>query len=143
SAWANVSGGSPSGAVYTNSDGPSMGVSGISVAGDYDYRCYVTNCNGNSFDYSDEVTLTVNATPLTLSLTGDVICESPGGDGIITSNTSQVNVSYQLYNSSNGAVQTPKTGTGSGLTWTGLDAGTGYYVIGTNTITNCVSSRSD
>ena len=140
SAWANVSGGSPSGAVYTNSDGPSMGVSGISVAGDYDYRCYVTNCNGNSFDYSDEVTLTVNATPLTLSLTGDVICESPGGDGTIISNTSQVNVSYQLYNSSNGPVQTPKTGTGSGLTWTGLDAGTGYYVIGTNTSTNCVSS---
>ncbi|PWA07126.1 T9SS type A sorting domain-containing protein, partial [Flavobacterium laiguense] len=60
----------------------------------------------------------------------------------ISSTTSGNNtISYQLYNSSNTPVQGAKTGTGSGLTWNGLAAGNGYYVIATGaTPTSCTST---
>ena len=81
----------------------------------------------------------VNDIPTALVLTGSTICESPGNNGTITSSTSATSVKYQLYNSGNIAVQSPQTGTGSGLTWSSLAAGTGYYVTGTDTTTNCTS----
>ncbi len=88
------------------------------------------------------VTLTVNPLPTVLSLTGSTICASPGGNGTIASTTSAVGVNYQLYNSSNVAVQTAKAGTGSALTWSTLAAGTGYYVIGTIASTGCPSTSA-
>ena len=36
-------------------------------------------------------------------------------------------------------VQVSEPGTGSALAWTDLDAGNGYYVIGTNSTTGCAS----
>ena len=88
------------------------------------------------------VTLTINARPTVLSLNGSTICTSPGGNGTITSTSSQSGVNYQLYNSGNAAVQAAKAGTGAGLLWSGLSAGTGYYVAGTNTTTACTSTSS-
>ncbi|WP_264536225.1 HYR domain-containing protein [Flavobacterium sp. N1736] len=90
--------------------------------------------------FSSSVLVTVNALPTILSLTGNTICVSPGGNGTITSSTSETGISYQLYNSGNTAVQTAKSGTGSALSWTGLAAGNGYYVIATNTSTTCTST---
>jgi hypothetical protein len=53
-------------------------------------------------------------------------------------------VSYQLYNSANSPVQSAKAGTGSGLTWSALPAGNGYYAIGTGAApTNCTSANSN
>ena len=88
------------------------------------------------------VTLTINTTPTALLLTGSSICSSPGGNGTITSTTSQTGITYQLYNGSNAAVQSPVSGTGSGLSWSSLPAGTGYYVIETNTTSGCTSTSS-
>jgi len=88
------------------------------------------------------VVLTINALPEALVLSANTICSTPGDNGIITSTTSVAGVNYQLYNSGNVMVQAAKAGTGSGLSWTGLPAGTGYYVIGTQTSTSC-SSTSD
>jgi uncharacterized repeat protein (TIGR02543 family) len=62
-----------------------------------------------------------------LVLTGSTICASPGNDGTITSSTSTTGVSYQLFNSSNSPVGAPVAGTGSGLNWSGLSVGNGYY----------------
>jgi len=87
-------------------------------------------------------TLTINPLPIALVLTGSTICTSPGGNGTITSSTSVNGVSYQLYDASNAVVQTAKAGTGSGLTWSGLAAGTGYYVKGTDG-NSCVSPSSN
>ncbi|MDR7369230.1 HYR domain-containing protein, partial [Flavobacterium aquidurense] len=92
-----------------------------------------------SAEFSGSVLVTVNSLPVALSLTGSTICTLPGGNGKITSTTSVSGITYQLYNSSNIAVQTAKAGTGSALSWTGLSAGNGYYVIGTNTSTTCSS----
>ena len=88
------------------------------------------------------VTLTVNPGPTLLSLTGSSICMNPGGNGTITSTTSVSGVNYQLYNSSNVAQGAAKAGTGSGLSWTALPVGTGYYVKGTNSSTSCTSFSS-
>jgi len=88
------------------------------------------------------VILTINPIPPALSLTGSSICSSPGGNGTISSTTSQTGVNYQLYDGSNAAVQSAKAGTGSGLNWSSLSAGNGYYVIGTNVTTACTSTSS-
>jgi len=82
--------------------------------------------------------VSVSPSPTELALTGNTICPYPGGNGIITSTTSEVGVSYQLFNAGNVAIQLPQTGTGSGLTWSGLAAGNGYYITGTGTNT-CTS----
>jgi len=88
------------------------------------------------------VSLTINPIPATLALTGSSICTSPGGNGTITSTTSQTGINYQLYNGSNATVQSAQAGTGSGLSWSSLAAGNGYYVIGTNATTACTSTSS-
>ncbi|MCD0463768.1 HYR domain-containing protein, partial [Flavobacterium sp. ENC] len=87
--------------------------------------------DSNLANNSASVSTTPKALPVALSLTGSTIC-IPASGGTITSTTSVNTVNYQLYNSANTAVQAVKAGTGSGLTWSGLSAGTGYYVIATN-----------
>ena len=87
------------------------------------YGCFALSATG--------ISVSVNDLPVALSLTGSTICASPGGNGTITSSSSNVGVNYQLYDGSDNPVQAAQAGTGSGLTWSGLAAGTGYYVIGT------------
>ncbi|MEJ8840741.1 hypothetical protein WG954_00005, partial [Lacibacter sp. H375] len=84
-----------------------------------------------------------NVTPPALILTGSSICVSAPGTGTITSTTSQSGASYQLYNSADQPVGSPKNGTGSGLTWTNLPVGTGYYVIGVGSIPACTSTSNE
>ena len=84
-----------------------------------------TNCSGAS----NNVDVTSVANPVDLVLTGSSICSSNPGTGTVSSSTSQTGVSYQLKDAANSSVQSAKTGTGSGLTWTALAAGTGYHVV--------------
>ena len=109
------------------------------AAGTYYAEAVVNACNSAT---RTGVTLTINSKPVVLSISGSTICASPDGNGTITSTTSQSGVSYQLYNSGNSTVQDAKAGTGSGLTWTGLSSGNGYYIIGTNSTTNCSSTSN-
>ena len=88
--------------------------------------------------------ITVVAKPAASVLTGSTICTSVTGTGTVSSSSSVSGVSYQLYNSSNVAVQSAKAGTGSGLTWSNVPAGTGYYAIATGAApTNCTSPNSN
>ncbi|WP_370637867.1 T9SS sorting signal type C domain-containing protein [Flavobacterium wongokense] len=107
------------------------------------YYVIATNATTGCFSTSTAVNVSANANPTALVLTGSTICASPGDDGTITSSTSQTGVNYQLYNSSNVAIQAVLPGTGSALTWTDLDAGNGYYVVATNATTGCISSNSN
>ncbi|WP_165829081.1 HYR domain-containing protein, partial [Flavobacterium sp. HTF] len=106
----------------------------VNASGSYNNTASLpaSSTDSNPANNSASISTTPKAAPLVLSLTGSTICVSPGGNGTITSSTSVTGVNYQLYNSANVAVQTVKAGTGSGLNWSGLAAGTGYYVIGTN-----------
>lgn len=79
--------------------------------------------------------------PEPLALTGSEVCA--GETTTITSTSSLYGVNYQLYNSSNSPVGPVKAGTYGQLTWSYIDAGTGYYVIGTDAITGCVSVASN
>ncbi|WP_132031641.1 HYR domain-containing protein, partial [Flavobacterium circumlabens] len=121
----------------------------VNATGVYNNTAALPNStvDSNSANNSASVSTTPKPLPVALSLTGSTIC-IPASGGTITSTTSVNNVNYQLYNSANTAVQAVKAGTGSGLTWSGLSAGTGYYVIATNagmcTITsNVVAVVSD
>jgi hypothetical protein len=60
-------------------------------------------------------------------------------------NNSQTGVSYQLKKASdNSTVQSPQSGSGSSLTWTGLPAGVNYYVQATGAgPTNCTSTTGN
>jgi hypothetical protein len=94
-------------------------------------------CSGATFT----ITVTVNPLPIALSLTGSIVCFNAPTS--ITSTTSQSGVNYQLHNSIGGTVGSVLTGNGSGLTWSAMAAGTGYYVIGLNTGTTCASAASN
>jgi gliding motility-associated-like protein len=61
--WINVNDGVPAGGRYSGATTANMRVEGIVSAGNYDYRCYVTNCNGTSIAITNSATLTVNALP--------------------------------------------------------------------------------
>ncbi len=63
STWENVTGGSPAGAVYTGAATSTLGVSGITSSGNYQYRSQVSNCSGANNVNSDPATLTVNSLP--------------------------------------------------------------------------------
>ncbi|MEI6853028.1 MAG: hypothetical protein WCL06_09300, partial [Bacteroidota bacterium] len=124
--------------------GTNAALSWTSLAGGTGYYVKGTNASTSCVSAnSNGVTVAVNSPPSALSISGSTICTSPGGNGTITSTTSVSGINYQLYNSSNATVQTAKAGTGSALAWTGLSAGTGYYVKGTNATTSCVSSNSN
>ena len=86
-------------------------------------------------------TITVNALPTTSVLTGTLACA--GSTGTINSSTSQSGVNYQLYDASNTAVGSAIAGSNSSLTWSSLPIASGYYVIGTDATSSCVSANSN
>ncbi len=92
---------------------------------------------------SNTVAVSPVANPADLALTGSTICTSPGTNGTITSTTSESGVTYQLFDNTDTEVGTPVTGTGTGLTWSGLTAGTGLYVVGTNSSSFCTSAGNN
>jgi len=103
--------------------------------------------DSNTANNSASVSITPKLLPVALTLSGSTIC-TPSAGGTITSTTSVSGVNYQLYNSGNVAVQAAKSGNGSGLSWSNIGAGTGYYVVGTNSescssISNVVSVIND
>lgn len=100
-----------------------------------------TNSCGTSA--SSTLVITISPNPTALVLTGSTICASPGNNGTISSATSATGINYTLYNSGGVSQGGAKAGTGSGLTWSGLSAGTGYYALGVNASTGCTSANSN
>jgi len=82
--WVSVANGTPAGATYTNATTTTLGVSGITTAGVYQYRCTAINCTVST-DQSAAATLTVNALPAQPTITADgplAICA--GEDVVLT-----------------------------------------------------------
>ncbi|MDR3705972.1 MAG: Ig-like domain-containing protein [Paludibacteraceae bacterium] len=129
----SLSGGTWSSANTTIATVNASGVVTAIAAGTVDISYTVGACIGYK-------TVTINPLPTALVLTGSTICS--GATTTITSSTSVSGVNYQLYNNSNTAVGSAKTGTGAALSWSGIAAGTGYYVIGTNATTTCTSTSN-
>jgi hypothetical protein len=120
-----------------------MIVPAYATAGTYHATLTVKNSATGCVSSGYSITVTVNANPVALVLTGSTICTSPGGNGTITSSTSVSGVNYQLFTTANAVVGSAVAGTGSALSWGSLPSGTGYYVVATNATTSCVSSSSN
>jgi hypothetical protein len=119
--WAYVANGTPAGAVYSNQTTTTLGVGGITGAGSYQYRCYVTNCTGTYDAMSAAATLTVNTVP------------SAPTAGIITQPTCIVATGSVVINglpSGNWTINPGAiAGTGTSKTISGLAAGTYNYTV--------------
>ncbi len=96
STWANVTNGTPAGASYSNATTTTLGVSGITAAGSYRYRCVATNC-GSSTATSSSATLTVNAVPLQPVVTvTQPSCAVATGTISVTSPPSGAGMTYSI-----------------------------------------------
>jgi hypothetical protein len=128
--------------VQTAKAGTGSALVWTSLAAGNGYYVVSSNATTGCTISSATVDVTTNANPTNLVLSASPICDSPGGNGVITSTTSQSGINYQLYDSGNIAVQTIEPGTGSSVSWTDLNAASGYYVVGTNTTTGCTTTSS-
>ncbi|MBC5774011.1 T9SS type A sorting domain-containing protein [Pontibacter sp. KCTC 32443] len=91
-------------------------------------------------DQSCSVTVVVNAIPEVYTLSSTSYCAGDAALGSLTLSNSETGVSYQLKDATNANVQVAKSGTGEPLIWTGIAAGTGYYVVATGAEpSNCQS----
>jgi RHS repeat-associated protein len=111
----------------TNTGGPLAGngsaLTWSNLAGGV-YTVMATNATTGCFFLIDayNVTVTENQTPTTFNITGGgTICNDGANAQTVTMDGSESGVSYQLLLNNN-PFQTPKTGTGSALAWTGLAA---------------------
>lgn len=85
--WSAVANGTPAGASYSGATGPSLTVTGITTAGNYQYRCYITNCSGGNSTTSDPATLTVNANPPQPVITADGPLTFCSGEDVVLTAT--------------------------------------------------------
>ncbi len=130
--WASVANGTPTGAVYTNANTATLDVTGITSAGSYQYRTFITNCSGADNATSNAATLTVNATPISpITTLNQPTCSVATGTITITAPTG-TDISYSI----DGSTYTNTTGV-----FTLLPAGT-YPVTAMNS-SGCVSPIAD
>ena len=129
--------------VQSVQEGTGTGLSWLFLNAANGYYVKGTNSStGCASSNSNAVNVTVTANPVALVLIGSTICASPGDNGTITTSTSVLGVDYQLNDNLDNDVGTPIAGTGSGLTFTGVSIGTGYYVVSTNAA-GCDSGNSN
>jgi hypothetical protein len=104
---------------------------------------YLRNGCVSAISSGNVASITVNVLPTALTLTGGSYCPTTSASGAITSSGSASGVSYQLWNTEGEVSNANLNGSGSGLTWSNIVAGTGYYVLATNSTTNCISGSSN
>ncbi|MGZ4011515.1 MAG: PKD domain-containing protein [Flavisolibacter sp.] len=97
-------------------------------------------CNAST---SDAVTITISPESVVYSLMASNYCSTNTDKGTVVLSGSYPGVSYQLKKQSDGSnVQALQIGTGTSLTWTGVEGGT-YYVLGTGVApTYCTSTTA-
>ena len=114
-----------------------------SISEQTQFKRIVTSGSACSNSTSNIVTISISPESQVYAISGTNFCLSAPNTGTVKIAGSYAGVSYQLKNASdNSDVQSPQTGTGSALTWTGLGAGS-YYVLGTGiSPTFCTSLTS-
>ena len=125
STWSSVANGTPTGATYTNSTSATLGVSGITAAGSYQYRCYLTNCSGANNITSNAATLTVNAIPTITGTTPGSRC----GTGTVILGATASAGTINWYAASTGGAS---LGTGTSYTTPSISTTTTYCVDATS-----------
>jgi PKD repeat protein len=130
--WANVINGTPTGAVYINQTSTTLGISGITLSGSYQYRSYLTNCAGTNNATSNIGTLVVTSAPSAL-LAGIITqptCLLPTGSVVLSG------LPAGNWTINPGAI----TGSTASTTITGLFPGTYNFTV--TDASGCISSAS-
>ncbi|NDK57722.1 T9SS type A sorting domain-containing protein [Pontibacter fetidus] len=110
----------------------------VVAGGEGSYTLSVVISKRGYGDQSCNTVVVVNPNPVVYMLTGDDYCAGDAALGSLTLSDSEMDVMYQLKNAANVDVQAAKTGSGEALIWTGIAAGTGYYVVATGAApSNC------
>ena len=112
--------------VAKSGTGSSLMWTAVAVGNGY----YAVAISGNCNSQTGTANVSAATPPTVYTLTGSGATCSPN-TGTVTLSSSETGISYQLRNSSNGNVQAAKSGTGSSLTWTGLQTDNGYHVVAT------------
>jgi len=109
--WASAVNGTPVGAVYTNATTSVLSVTGISTAGSYQYRCFITNCSGGNNATSGIATLTVNALPIPTLTSSDLDNVFCFGTSVVFTAGGGVNYNFMVNGTTvqNGALTTYTT----------------------------------
>jgi copper chaperone CopZ len=142
SSWIGVSNGIPSGALYTNNNTETLGVNGITSSGNYQYRCYVTNCSGSFGANSNNTILSVKDSP---NITNQNISIVSGGTFSIAPSGVPLGTTYTwtspMYTGgvSGGIAQTVPQSNISGSLTIPSGTGTAVYTI-TPTTGTCIGS---
>ena len=119
SGWGSVVNGTPAGATYTNAATATLGVSGITATGSYQYRCYVTNCEGANNATSNTATLTVNTVPATPGSVSGTVDQCQGLTGQVYSISAVTNATTYTWTVPGGWTITGGQGTTSVTVTTG------------------------
>ncbi|NEM99509.1 T9SS type A sorting domain-containing protein [Pontibacter burrus] len=106
----------------------------------YTYRAVLTSGNCEPVT-TNGAALTVYGLPTVYSLQGGSYCAGSTALGTITLSDSETGVMYQLYTAADATVGSPMPGDGEAIVWTGIAAGTGYYVVATGP-GNCTSTTN-
>ena len=135
--WEDVTNDSPVGAAYTNENTATLDVAGITAAGSYQYRVYITNCSGADNATSAAATLTVNDTP-TIPTAGTITQPSCAlATGSVVLNGLPATGTWTVASSPAGI---SASGTGTSTTISGIAAGT--YAITVANASGCTSAAS-
>ena len=99
------------------------------VPGSFPYQIPLTGGCGNTIATG---VILVKAPPAPLVLDQQMSCSVSSGS--LYSEASETNVRYQLYDASQDALGLPITGNGGSLSWLNIPRGSGYQVLGTDSV---------
>ncbi|MDD4150166.1 MAG: T9SS type A sorting domain-containing protein, partial [Bacteroidales bacterium] len=143
--WVNVSNGSPSGAIYSGATGSNFFVAGISISGEYEYRCNI-NQSGNGCGQltTNTIIVDVKEDP-TVSISGDATICSGGTASLLANESGGAGTfTYQWERSSNETEWSSISGATNALyTTPALTSTMHYHVILTASGSGCGSATSN
>ncbi len=133
--WANVTNGTPAGSLYTNATTATLNVAGTTTSGNYQYRCYITNCSNSNNATSNAATLTANPLP-TPTITGLTIVPTLAS----TVYTTQAGMTSYIWTvSAGGTITSGGTATDNTVTVTWNTTGAQTVAVNYNNATNCTA----
>lgn len=135
--WVNITDTIPAGASYSDTNAATILVAGMIAPGSYQYRCNITNCNGNYNTTSNPANLIINEAP-SAPITGTIYQPTCTlATGSIELDSLPASGDWILTQSPGGETY---TGTGTSRALTGIAAGTYSYTV-TNA-SSCISIPS-
>ncbi|MCX6230806.1 MAG: T9SS type A sorting domain-containing protein [Bacteroidetes bacterium] len=137
--WNNVINGTPSGAIYANTNSDSITVSGITILSIYKYRCSISNCNGANTIMSDSACLIIINPPSPAASISGITAVCAGTNTVLYSTPTITGATSYIWSLPSGASGSSTSNTIS-VTY-GISSVSGYITVkGSNTICSGIPS---